>query len=450
MKLPWQHASDENPQGSVQTMVNGQMFDSTGYYLDGTINQDPILGIIVINPTFDSVNEVKQANQDYDSEFGYTGAGLMTYSTKSGSNQFHGDAFEYLYLATPNFQDFGRNPFNSGKHNGVPTVHQNQYGGSIGGAIIKDKLFFFGDAQLTRKLTGRSITTTVPTAAERTGDLSDWLGVTQIYDPATGNQTTGADRTPFARNLIPTSRLSPQAMNLLKLLPLPNTNAFGTPYENNYSSTGTDTINGNQWNTRWDYYMNEKNSFFGRYSYAQFTQQAPGAFGDLAGGPAFDSANYAGNSNALNQSIAAGWTHTSSPTLINEFRFGYMRYSVVDVPNGVGTSPATDAGIPGLNLDDYYTSGLPALFINEPGNTPGSNNSNNNGQILAGYALGVNQCNCPLTQLEQQYQFVDNITKIKGNHTFKFGADIRYALNLRVPSIHIEPVNWILTPVIPA
>ena len=90
----WAHASDENPQGSVQMVVNGQVFDAMGYELDGTTNQDPILGIIVINPTFDSVAEVKQANQDFDAEFSYTGAGLATYSTKSGTNEYHGDVFE--------------------------------------------------------------------------------------------------------------------------------------------------------------------------------------------------------------------------------------------------------------------------------------------------------------------------------------------------------------------
>ena len=81
----------------MQIQVNGQPFYATGYYLDGTVNQDPILGIIVINPTFDSVNEVKQANQDYDAEFDTFSAGLLTYSTKSGTNIFHGDAFEYLF-----------------------------------------------------------------------------------------------------------------------------------------------------------------------------------------------------------------------------------------------------------------------------------------------------------------------------------------------------------------
>ncbi len=174
-KLGWQHASDENPQASIQMVVNGQLFDSMGYYLDGTVNQDPILGIIVINPTFDSVNEVKQANQDYDAEFGYTSAGVASYSTKSGSNAFHGDAFEYLFLNTPGFQDFGRNPVSENTAAGVPTTRQNQFGGSIGGRIIKDKLFFFGDAQLERTKKGGSILTSVPTAAERTGDFSDWL-----------------------------------------------------------------------------------------------------------------------------------------------------------------------------------------------------------------------------------------------------------------------------------
>jgi len=97
-KMGWQHASDENPQGSVQMVTNGQLFASMGYELDGTTNQDPILGIIVINPNFDSIAELKQANQNFDAEFSYVGGGIASYSTKSGTNQFHGDVFEYLQL----------------------------------------------------------------------------------------------------------------------------------------------------------------------------------------------------------------------------------------------------------------------------------------------------------------------------------------------------------------
>src|SRR5579871_702663 len=101
IRLGWAHASDENPQGSVQMEVNGQLFSAMGYELDGTTNQDPILCIIVINPTFDSLAEVKQANQNFDAEFEYVGGGIATYSTKSGSNDFHGDAFDYLQTNTP-------------------------------------------------------------------------------------------------------------------------------------------------------------------------------------------------------------------------------------------------------------------------------------------------------------------------------------------------------------
>jgi len=425
----WGHASDENPQGSVQMVVNGQVFDAMGYELDGTTNQDPILGIIVINPTFDSVSEVKQANQDFDAEFSYTGAGLATYSTKSGTNQFHGDAFEYLQINSPGFQDFGRNPFSQNvplgpDGNYTSTYRQNQFGGSIGGRLIKDKLFFFADTQLNRQAQGGSVLTTVPTAAIRTGNLGEYLladaKAFQIYDPASGN-ADGTGRVPFAGNIIPTQRLSTQALAIMAYWPLPNTSSSGTTYANNYDASGAVAIAGNQWDTRWDYYLNEKNSIFGRYSYAQFTESAPGAFGLEAGGPNFG--NYAGSSYARNQSLAAGWTSTVSPTLVNEFRLGYMRYYVSDVPNGFGTQPALQAGIPGLNLDKTYTSGMPYFDINNPSN-----------DAKLGYALGVNQCNCPLTQLERQIQFVDNVTKIHGNHTFKFGADLRYAMNLRVPS----------------
>jgi hypothetical protein len=420
--MGWGHASDENPQGSVQMEINGQVFSAMGYELDGTTNQDPILGIIVINPNIDSVQQLTQANQNFDAEFEYVGAGVAIYSTKSGSNQYHGDAFEYLEINTPGFQDFGRNPF-SGLSN-TALYRENQFGGSIGGAIIKNKLFFFGDAQLVREAQGGTVLTTVPTAAERSGNLSDWLAASpnyQIYDPATGNPTTGIGRTPFPNNVIPTNRLSPQALALLQYLPLPNTNVAGTSYANNFGENGDIGITQNRWDTREDYYLNSKNTIFGRFSDAYFTQQAPGAFGELAGGPAFG--NYAGNAESQDYSLALGWTNTISPTLINEFRVGWMQYHVFDVPNGYGTDPATQAGIPGLNLDKTYTSGMPAFYLNNPV-----------GETDFGYALGVNQCNCPLTQTESQWQFVDNVSKIVGNHTFKFGTDLRWATNLRVPS----------------
>jgi hypothetical protein len=430
-KIGWQHASDENPQGSIQLIANGLLFDQIGYELDGTTNQDPILGIIIINPTFDSIGELKQANQNFDAEFSYVGAGLISYSTKSGTNEFHGDAFEYLQLNTPGFTSFAANPFT-----GLPAAlyRQNQFGGAIGGPILKNKLFFFGDAQINRESQGASVVTSVPDALNRTGNFSDWLAANPaavIYDPTTGNPTTGLGRTPFANNTIPTNRLSPQALAILQNFPAPNFQQIGNePYLNNYAANGDIGISGESWNTREDYYLNDKNSIFGRFSQAHFIEQGPGVFGNAAGGVAFG--NYAGDSQSTDRSLAIGWTRTISPTLINEFRFGYSRYHVFDVPNGYGTQPATAAGIPGLNLDNTYTSGLPYFDIGNITNNGGYNDSLKPYQL--GYALGVNQCNCPLTQTENNYQFIDNVSKSLGNHTFKFGADIRFATNLRVPS----------------
>jgi hypothetical protein len=216
--------------------------------------------------------------------------------------------------------------------------------------------------------------------------------------------------------------ITPQSQAIMNYFPSPNYQQIaGEPFIDNYAVNGGTAITYNKWDTREDYYLNQKNTIFGRYSYTGYTEAAPGAYGVVAGGPNF--VNYAGSSVSRDDSVAIGWTYTLSPTTINEFRFGYMRYHVFDVPQGYGTDPATQAGIPGLNLDKTYTSGMPYFDINAP-----------NQDYKLGYALGVNQCNCPLTQTERQFQFIDNLTHTVGKHTFKFGADLRYAENLRVPS----------------
>ena len=136
----WGHAASENPQGSTQTTVNGQTFSGTGFQLDGTDNRDVILGIIVINPTFESVGETKITSSNYDAEFGQAIAGVASVQTKSGTNSFHGSAFEYLQR--DRFQ--ARNPFSQSTKNAltgkaIPAGKRDQFGGSIGGPIIKEK-----------------------------------------------------------------------------------------------------------------------------------------------------------------------------------------------------------------------------------------------------------------------------------------------------------------------
>ena len=184
-QLGWQHAASENPQGSVQTMVNGQNFSGTGYQLDGTENRDPILGIIVINPNLDAIGESKITSQNYDAEFGQATAGIVSVQTKSGTNDWHGSAFEFWQ--GDKFQ--ARNPFSQALPNPqtgrfIPETSKHQFGGTFGGRIIENRTFFFGAYQGQRQTQGGSRLLTVPTAAARAGDLSAY-GV-NIFDPATG------------------------------------------------------------------------------------------------------------------------------------------------------------------------------------------------------------------------------------------------------------------------
>src|SRR6202035_1750487 len=162
--LGWGHAATENPQGSKQIFVNGQHFSGTGYELDGTDNQDPILGIIIVNPSLDSVTETKITTQNYDAEFGKALAGIMTAQTKSGSNEFHGSG--YFYDLDP--VDPAKNPF-TGQ---ASPNNWKQFGGAVGGPIIKNKLFFFGNYEATRRSSGTTFNTSVPTALVRSTCLT--------------------------------------------------------------------------------------------------------------------------------------------------------------------------------------------------------------------------------------------------------------------------------------
>jgi len=411
-QLQWQHAASENPQGSTQIMVNGQHFSGTGYQLDGTENRDPILGIIVINPNFEAVGETKITSQNYDAEFGQAIAGVVSVQTKSGSNGIHGSIFDFrqndVLQARNPFTQFQDDPL-TGK--AIPDTLKNQFGGSIGGPIIKDKFFYFGDYQGTRSKVGGSRLLTVPTNAARTGDLSGY-GV-NIFDPQTGLQ--------FPGNKIPNGRLSQQALNLLKLIPGPNATGTDNGTRNNFVASGSEIFNNDTFDVRIDDRLTDKLNIFGRYSFADYTRNGPQAFGKGGGQQLV---NLGGNSKVRNHSVAMGFDYTLTPSMLVDFRFGFFKYGVNVLPSDFGTTPAADAGVPGLNLDNTFTSGLFEGFVQgDRGFTFGS-----------GLDEFAGRCNCPLDEQEKQFQFVGNLLKTWGNHTFKFGVDIRRAFNLRVPS----------------
>jgi hypothetical protein len=403
-QMGWQHAASENPQGSTQTQINGQHFSGTGYQLDGTENRDPILGIIVVNPSLESIGESKVTSQNYDAEFGQATAGVVSVQTKSGTNEMHGSAFEFFQNAALQ----ARNPFRqarvdplTGKF--IPDTKKNQFGGSAGGPIMQDRWFFFGDYQGTRQNQGGSRLLSVPTALARQGNFSEY-GQT-IYDPSTGAA--------FPNATIPLARQSPQARAILDLIPQPNAPGTENGTRDNFTSSGVETFTQNSFNTRIDGRLSERMNTFGRYSLGKFSREGTGALG-IAGGQSL--VGIAGVSESRNQSLAYGIDTTLSPSLLVDFRFGWFQYKVDVLPADFGTTPAADAGIPNLNNDTTFTSGLPSLFMR-----------GNQADMNWGYGLGVNGCNCPLAQNEKQWQMVGNVTKIWGNHTSKAGIDLRLA-----------------------
>ncbi len=435
----WSHAATENPQGGQQIMVQGQHFSGTGFQLDGTDNQDPILGIIVINPNLDAITETSVGSQNYDAEMGKAIAGLVTAQTKSGTNELHGSGFWFrrtdANLARDPFNQYAANPV-TGRF--IPSDKWNQYGGTIGGPIIKNKLFFFGDYQGTKETTGVTNTLTVPTR-DCAQHLYRNYGHVQPEPVLEPRRLTAAARYTYPNvnnakgttssvavpgNLIPVALLSPQAVNVLKLFPAPtNGNLL-----NNYIASGNGAYKQNAFDTRIDYDLNQNNTIFGRFSLAYYSLSGNPSLGQLGGVGFGPGPGLAGSSNVHNYSLSSGWTHTFSPSLLMDVRFGWFQYNPQTAFWDQGQNPMTGFGAPGLNMGNYATSGL--SYFNLGGNGQTGN------QTISdfGNGLGVQRCNCPLTEKENQYQWVANITKIHGNHAFKFGGDFRYATNLRVPS----------------
>jgi len=455
-KLPgFNHAATENPQGGGQIQVNGQHFSGTNFELDGTDNQDPILGIIVVNPNLDAIGEAKIALQDYDAESGKATSGIVRVQTKSGSNEFHGSGFYYYRDSAQQ----ARNPFTNKPGVPLPAATWKQFGGSVGGPILKNKLFFFGDYQGTKQTAGITNLYTIPTptviqscnpatnAASATPgfcDLSEYLnafgapGSGQVFDPNTGDRATGSGRTPFANNQIPIGRIPQNVGNVLALFPSPTAGGVN----NNFVASGSGPFDQKSFDVRIDYSAPHNYQVFGRFSLDYFSLSGKGGLGAL-GSAGFGPGGLGGSSIVHNYSLASGFTKPIGTKWLTDFRFGYFKYNPKTAYPDQNQTPMDTFGFPGLNSGPGIqgpptTGGLSAFkFNNNGGNSDvrgalGSTASD--GSFGFGDGLSPARCNCPLTESEQQFQFVNNWTRTQGNHTIKFGADIRYAMNLRVPS----------------
>src|SRR5215469_18821105 len=437
----WGDTSTENPQSGLAVQVNGQMFIGVNTILDGTDNRDFLYGNMLIVPNLDSVGEAKVTTSSYDAEFGQISAALVTVSTKSGTNNWHGSTFFYRRSDAT----YARDPFAQANPDPVtgrfiPPTLWGQFGGSIGGAIIKNKLFIFGDYQGTRAHDGGSQLAVVPTEAERNGDFSAWASNNPIFNPlctaaSPGNCVNGiqddlSQRPQFQYNgrlnVIDPSLISPVATALLKYVPLPLPaleNAPGyQPGQPNYAGGGDEIYHADAIDARADYFYSDKLRLFDRYTFTQFHKEAPGLFGGAAGGPQLNPIGYTGVGDTRPQSNSFGVSYAIRPTLLMDARFGWYKQRINVDPLVTGAF-ASQAGAPGLNIpSDPTTNSMPHFSINEgPGNLDFGSGLYDNG-------------NCPLVERMQQFQGIGNLTWTVGKHTFKFGPDIHRLQNLRLPS----------------
>jgi outer membrane receptor protein involved in Fe transport len=399
----------ENAGEDFNLNVNGGQPNNNSHTLDGVDNTEKIQGLSLIVTSQDSVQEVKLTTSNYDAEYGKVSGGLFQVTTKSGTNAFHGSLFEYYRSAG----FFAADQFT--QHlTGVPGNRWNQFGGSLGGPIIKDKVFFFADYQGMRNNLHTSGNNTVPIDAFKAGDFSSIAATDPIYDPATGNPD-GTGRTQFdcngILNKICLDRISPAAANLLALLPEPTIPGV---FSSNYQVSRPAIFNQNQFNTRVDYFVTPKTVVFGKFSYFNAKFFTDNAYGAVAGGPPLGGAVNSGNSSDHDKSFMVDYQHTFSPSLLTNARFAFSRINISELQLDSNLDTATTVGIPNINLGTVYTSGLPQFSISDP---------------VTPFAMG--DFGLPFFEKESDFQFYNNWTKTLGRHAFRFGGDVEKFFGIR-------------------
>ena len=417
--------------------ANGLRPAQNNYLLDGIDNNSNLVDFLngtnyAVLPPVDAIQEFKVATNDYSADTGRSAGAVLNATIKSGTNQFHGAAWEFFRNDALDAANYFENA------NGLPKgrFQQNQFGATLGGPIIHNKTFFFVDYQGTRANQAIPYTSTVPTALERSsgftnfsellgqgGTVTDILGrsfaLGQIFDPSTtraiscgvqdpvsgitapcpsgttAGSPIGYAREIFAGNILPAGWLEANSIQLANLYPAPNNTAG---LFNNYGSNPISTNTVNQMDARVDHTFSDKDNIFGRFSYVDNPEFIPGPFGGIADGGSFST----GNQQATTYSAALGETHLFSPTLVNEVRLGYNRLSVTRLqPNANTPGIPAEYGIPGVPAGES-NGGLGAM---EP---TGLSTLGSNGYL-------------PSIELSTNTQISDNVTRTMGRETLKMG-----------------------------
>jgi len=394
-----EHSQFFNASDSLQTEVNGAPRVANNYQIEG-IDDNERTGLLqILIPPLEAIQTVDVSTSNHSVDLGRGTGAVTNVILKSGTNQFHGSLYEFVQNG-----DFdARNFFQPS----VAAVHYNYFGGTIGGPIKKNKLFFFADFLRTSDHEANANTETIPSPLSRTGNLSEALAGANpapVYDPLTGNTTTGVGRTPFPNNVIPTSRLNPIALKILALVPNPNEAYSTLAPSNNYFALLPFTKDNDFTDGKVDYTISDKDRLSGRFSF-----QRPVVYQAPIFGPAGGDANGAFEGTGTQNTYSSGmnWDHIFSPTLLNEFRFGVAHYHNVAQESDYGANDSTSLGIPSINISQF-DSGLVGIQIG--GFT----------SPLVGYSASL-----PWVRAEANIDLVDNVTKTHGNHTFIIGFDMR-------------------------
>ena len=419
------HSQFFNSQQALAFTINGQSRLSNSEQIDG-LNNDERTGLLqIVTPNRDAVQEVSITTGNFEAEFGRAGGSITNVILKSGGNNFHGTAYEYLQNSALNAGPYnvwdGTGTFAPGLKS--PSKY-NQFGGSFGGPIRHNKTFFFVDYQTEINHSGSSATYTVPNDAFRHGDFSALLtpagGTTYtncaafktagfcpdlVYDPSTGGSDPN-NRQPFAGNIVPLAvqQANPAYATVQKLLSfIPEPNVPGRLFGNYRTTVNTQAVT-NSFDVKLNHQPNANETYDARFTYERPKVTSPGVFG-LYGGPSNGGFNGIGLDNTYQGSV--DYTRAFSPSLLSEFRFGVSRYRNDARNTDYGKATAASIGIPGANLDTF-SSGLTTINLGSFSNP------------ILGYSNSL-----PWVRAETAFEAVNNWTKIVSNHTIKWGGDFR-------------------------
>jgi hypothetical protein len=397
------HSEFFNSQDSLSSNVNGQSRLANNVQIEGADNNHRTGLLTVLIPSAEALETVSVTTSNYDAEFGRAGGAVTNVTLKSGTNELKGSGFYFGNtegtIATNPFVD---RTLPKERQKADTAYHQGGF--TLGGPIIRNRLFFFGDYIRTSDDLGRINRYTIPTMAMRNGDFS--ASSVPIYDPLTGDPATGAGRTAFPGNIIPAERISPIARRILANVPEPN--IAGAPLgQVNYQDATVRQRRTDGFDVKVNYQLSPKDQIAVRYSFQRPTVAESGNYADgVFGGPY--QGGFVGTGTNLTQSMAGNWTRTLSNTFVMDARVGVSTYHNEALHAGSGLDTATEVGIPGANLDTY-TSGMTTIN-------------------LQGYSVPtvgfVNSL--PWNRGETTYTVAATLTKLWGNHTIKFGGDYRH------------------------